>query len=174
MFFIGFSVSALLPLRAAELGVFNFLDWLAPTSVVFAEAADFADAGRGLVPYIGAIIFAVCEKAYISALVFSPDSDWYFSRTMASLLVLLIGLIVRNGALKATLRHLYVLKHEKAVRDVVFYEETARSVTAPLRRRHRVSGRAPAPTRSPKDWLRKSSANWRTSRPIGRRACRPA
>ena len=66
MFFIGLSVSSLLPLRAAESGIFRLLDWVAPYHAFLAEAADFADAGRGVMPYIGAVIFAVCEKARVA------------------------------------------------------------------------------------------------------------
>lgn len=81
MFFIGLSIASVLPLRVIETAFFAAMDSVAPYHSAIAEAVDFAGAARGVLPYIGAVIFALCEEAYISALVMSPDSQWCGTRS---------------------------------------------------------------------------------------------
>ena len=134
MFFLAGAVGVMIPLRMAETALFWTLDAIgrrASANSALSEVVDFADAARGHLAHIGLVIMALLLRAIIFGLVFDPDSTFYFNATMASLLVLIAGLVIKKAALKATLRKLYVQKHQKGVRDVIFYAEVARRLTAP-------------------------------------------
>jgi hypothetical protein len=131
MYFLCIEVGVLLPFQAAEHTLFLAAARLSRLHAGLAEVVDFLDAAHGILPYVSAVVMALLLQGPGFQLVFSDSAQFYFSRTMGALLALLLGLLVKRLALKATLRRLYLIKHAKKVRDVVFYEEVARFVSAP-------------------------------------------
>ena len=117
MYFLGGCCGVYLPLSLAEQALFYVFDYIARvssgSSVLISELVDFADAARGLIAYIALVVMALLLRGVIFQLAFDPDSLFYFDATMASLLVIMAGLIIKKAALKATLRKLYVRKHQK-------------------------------------------------------------
>ena len=131
MYLIGGSIAAIQPVMLVEDLVYRVAARCSSRSLFLREAADFAGAARGILPYLAAVLVAIVLESTLG-IILEPDLQFYYTATMASMLVVLIGLIIKGAMLKATLRYLYRVKHMKAVRDVIFYEEIARCVTSPL------------------------------------------
>ena len=132
LYFFGGSLGFLLPLQVLEQWTFSALERLGNERPQLSDAMDFALSGRGHIAYIIVVVIALLLKSVIFELYFSADREFWFSRSMAALIVLQAGIVVKKAGLKFVLRRVYATKNAKAVRDVIYYEELARTLTAPL------------------------------------------
>jgi hypothetical protein len=141
MFFFGSVLAAMYPFYLCECGFFFVIDRIVLASrgkqhlSWIAEAADFADSGRGHIGHVLVVCVALATRQPVFRLDFkaSANGEFYFVRICAILLVLELGMIIKGVALKTILRSLFMRKNQKAVADVIFYEEIGRNITQPLR-----------------------------------------
>lgn len=125
--------AVILPLRMWEWAFWWILQEVVLAAMPFLrEPIDFAHAAQGHLADIGTIIMALLLYSVAFQLSFGATGEVIFQRICISLIVIKVGLILKNVALKLAIYRLYRKKHSKAVADVIFYEEVSRNLSAPL------------------------------------------
>ena len=127
------SSRTLSPVQLVEAALFSFLERLGNDSPRFLNAVDFCLSARGHLSFICVYVVMLLIKSWAFELSFDEEGEFWFARTLGNLIAIQVGCVLRNAALKVVVRRIFVKRNAKAVRDVLFYEETARRLSAPLR-----------------------------------------
>jgi Mechanosensitive ion channel len=130
-FYFGCMLLALIPLRFIEWCFYKIVDAAARNSYL-SEICDFLNAGRYRLAYIADLVLVLLVPGYVFNIGFDGTNYWYFLATMSSLLVIFVGLVVKDIIAKIILRRIFITKNQKRVREVIFYEEVVRRLTGPL------------------------------------------